>query len=42
MKRKDLLKHIQKHGYVLFREGAKHSVYINEVVQKNFNSSATQ
>jgi mRNA interferase HicA len=29
MKRKDLLRHIEKHGCVFFREGKKHTVYSN-------------
>jgi len=34
MKRKDLVKYLQKCDCVLFREGAKHPVYINEVDRK--------
>ncbi|MFH1138350.1 MAG: type II toxin-antitoxin system HicA family toxin [Pseudomonadota bacterium] len=29
MKRRDLLRHLEAHGCALFREGGKHSVYIN-------------
>jgi mRNA interferase HicA len=29
MKRADLIRHIESHGYVLVREGAKHTVYRN-------------
>ena len=29
MKRKDLLRHIEKNGCVLLREGGRHSVYLN-------------
>ncbi|MGH7964044.1 MAG: type II toxin-antitoxin system HicA family toxin [Candidatus Binatia bacterium] len=30
VKRKDLIRHFEKHGFRLLREGAKHSVYTNE------------
>jgi predicted RNA binding protein YcfA (HicA-like mRNA interferase family) len=29
MKRRDLIRHLETHGCVLLREGAKHSVYVN-------------
>ncbi len=29
MKRGDLLKHLEKHGCFLLREGANHSIYYN-------------
>jgi len=29
MKRIDLIRHIERHGCVLFREGSKHSIYKN-------------
>ena len=29
MKRSDLVRHLQKHGCELLREGAKHSVFVN-------------
>lgn len=29
MKRKDLIRHLQRHGCVLFREGKKHTVFVN-------------
>jgi predicted RNA binding protein YcfA (HicA-like mRNA interferase family) len=29
MKRRDLISHLEHHGCVLLREGAKHSVYYN-------------
>lgn len=29
MKRKDLIRHLERYGCVLLREGAKHSRYIN-------------
>lgn len=35
MKRKDLINHLKKNGCNLYREGSKHSVYINPVVKKS-------
>jgi predicted RNA binding protein YcfA (HicA-like mRNA interferase family) len=29
VKRSDLVRHLQKHGCVLLREGSKHSVFVN-------------
>lgn len=29
MKRKELIRHLERHGCVLLKEGAKHSRYIN-------------
>jgi len=29
MKRLELIRHLQRHGSELLREGAKHSVYVN-------------
>ncbi len=29
MKRKDLLKYLERHGCILLREGGKHTVYLN-------------
>jgi len=29
MKKKDLIKHIKKHGCVFFKEGSNHTLYIN-------------
>ena len=29
MKRRDLIRHLQKHGCVLEREGGRHSIWIN-------------
>lgn len=29
MRRRDLVRHLERHGCALAREGAKHSVYIN-------------
>jgi predicted RNA binding protein YcfA (HicA-like mRNA interferase family) len=31
MKRRDLIRHVQRHGCILLREGANHSVYANPV-----------
>jgi mRNA interferase HicA len=35
VKRIDLLRHLEKHGCQLFREGARHSVYVNRTVRKS-------
>ena len=29
MKRRDLIRHLERHGCTFHREGAKHSVYVN-------------
>jgi predicted RNA binding protein YcfA (HicA-like mRNA interferase family) len=29
MKRRDLIRHLERYGCVLLREGGKHSVYVN-------------
>lgn len=34
MKRFDLVRHLEKNGCVLFREGGNHSIYVNRVTQK--------
>lgn len=34
MKRKDLLKHLQKCGCVFIREGANHSVFFNPSIKR--------
>ena len=34
MKRRDLIRHLETHGCVLLREGAKHSVYLNRQTGK--------
>ena len=34
MKRIDLIRHLEQHGCVLFREGANHSVFINPATRK--------
>ena len=35
MKRIDLIRHLEQHGCVLFREGGNHSVYINRRTRKS-------
>ena len=37
MKRADLIRHLERNGCVLLREGAKHSVFVNR--QKNKTST---
>ncbi|MEK7459160.1 MAG: type II toxin-antitoxin system HicA family toxin [Patescibacteria group bacterium] len=32
MKRHDLIHHLRKHGCVLLREGARHSVFLHEAL----------
>jgi len=34
LKRVDLIRHLEAHGCVLVREGAKHSVYYNPAAQR--------
>jgi predicted RNA binding protein YcfA (HicA-like mRNA interferase family) len=34
MKRKELLRHVEKNGCIFLREGGSHTVYINRVAQK--------
>jgi mRNA interferase HicA len=34
MKRRDLLRHLERHGCALLREGASHSVYVNRSTAK--------
>jgi hypothetical protein len=34
MKRGDLIKHLDKNGCILLREGSNHSIYINEFNKK--------
>lgn len=34
MKRVDLIRHLERHGCVLAREGANHSVYVNTRARK--------
>ncbi len=34
MKRIDLIRHLEQHGCELFREGGRHSVYVNRATRK--------
>jgi mRNA interferase HicA len=34
MKRRDLLRHLEKYGCELLREGSNHTVYVNRKAQK--------
>ncbi len=34
MKRKDLVRHLEKNGCELLREGGKHTVYVNRMGKK--------
>lgn len=34
MKRLDLIRYLERHGCVLLREGARHSVYANRLTRK--------
>jgi predicted RNA binding protein YcfA (HicA-like mRNA interferase family) len=35
MKRLDLLRHLERHGCALLREGGRHSVYVNRAARKS-------
>jgi mRNA interferase HicA len=35
VKRVDLIRHLEQHGCVLFREGGSHSVYVNRRTRKS-------
>jgi len=35
MKRRDLLRHLEKHGCELLREGGNHTIYVNRRAQKS-------
>jgi predicted RNA binding protein YcfA (HicA-like mRNA interferase family) len=35
VKRVDLIRHLEQHGCVLFREGGNHSVYVNRRTRKS-------
>lgn len=35
MKRRDLVKHLELHGCELFREGGRHSVFVNRAAGKS-------
>jgi len=39
MKRQQFLKHLQKHNCILLREGANHSIYMNQKNQKQSSVS---
>jgi len=34
MKRRDLLRHLERHGCEFLREGGSHTVYVNRVARK--------
>jgi predicted RNA binding protein YcfA (HicA-like mRNA interferase family) len=34
LKRRDLVRHLEQHGCELFREGSRHSVYVNRRTRK--------
>ena len=34
MKRVDLLRHLERHGYEFLREGGSHTVYVNRAARK--------
>lgn len=34
MKRKDLIRHIEKNGGIFLREGGRHTVFINKAAKK--------
>ncbi|NJM66765.1 MAG: type II toxin-antitoxin system HicA family toxin [Acaryochloris sp. RU_4_1] len=35
MKRIDLIRHLESHGCEFLREGGKHTIYVNRIVQKS-------
>ena len=35
MKRRDFIQHLERHGCQLFREGGRHSVYVNRAARKS-------
>jgi len=35
VKRADLIRHLEQHGCVLFREGGNHSIYVNRGARKS-------
>ncbi|MGH8594321.1 MAG: type II toxin-antitoxin system HicA family toxin [Gammaproteobacteria bacterium] len=35
MKRRDLIQHLEHHGCEFFREGSKHTVYVNRATGKS-------
>jgi predicted RNA binding protein YcfA (HicA-like mRNA interferase family) len=34
MKRRELIRHIERHGCIFLREGRHHTVYVNRVARK--------
>jgi mRNA interferase HicA len=34
LKRRDLVRHLEAHGWELLRDGANHSVYVNRAARK--------
>ena len=34
MKRRDLIRHLERHGYLFRREGTNHTVFINPIARK--------
>ncbi len=35
MKRQELIRHLERHGCQLLREGARHSVYVNRATRRS-------
>lgn len=35
MKRKDLIRHLERHGCEFLREGGSHTIYVNRIKQKS-------
>jgi len=35
MKRRELIRHLERHGCELLREGAKHTVYVNRKARRS-------
>lgn len=35
MKRLDLIRHLERHGCALLRQGGRHSVYVNRATRKS-------
>ena len=35
MKRRDLIRHLEKHGCELLREGGNHSIFVNRAAKKS-------
>ncbi|MGH8490924.1 MAG: type II toxin-antitoxin system HicA family toxin [Gammaproteobacteria bacterium] len=35
MKRRELIQHLESHGCEFFREGGKHTVYVNRAIGKS-------